>query len=148
MARLARTFEHYIMSNIMFCHFCNRFLGVLSMSYFCDDCAFLRRLYLLYDPQSFLEKVKTVFLVSDRISRSNDKDRAMASTESHNENTDDGEPPIKNFIDRRTTKPYWCDASARVAIRWWHLKSSSNAYNMPDILYASHWRSSRTYWHH
>jgi len=87
----------------MFCHFCNRFLGVLSMSYFCDDCAFLRRLYLLYDPQTFLEKVKTVFLVSDRISRSNDRDRTITSAESQpDEKTDDGEPPIKNFIDRRS----------------------------------------------
>jgi len=86
----------------MFCHFCNRFLGILNMSYFCNDCAFLRRLYLLYDTQSFLEKVKTVFLVNENVSSTNvSSTNVNSNSVSSRSNDTDDEPPIRNFIDRR-----------------------------------------------
>lgn len=53
----------------MFCHFCGMFLGVLHLGYFCPDCAYLRRLYLLHDPKEFLDKVRAVFLYPMEASR-------------------------------------------------------------------------------
>jgi|688.fasta_scaffold199941_2 hypothetical protein len=46
----------------MFCGFCGTFMGIMNMSSFCENCAFLRRLYLLHEPTAFLERIKCVFL--------------------------------------------------------------------------------------
>jgi hypothetical protein len=46
----------------MFCHFCGIYLGLLHLGYFCPDCAYLRRLYLIHDRKSFLDRVSKIFL--------------------------------------------------------------------------------------
>lgn len=46
----------------MFCGFCGTFMGIMNMNSFCENCSFLRRLYLLHDSTAFLERIKGVFL--------------------------------------------------------------------------------------
>lgn len=50
----------------MWCALCNEYLGFLSVTKFCHECCQLRRIYLLYDKEKFIEKIKTIFLKEDK----------------------------------------------------------------------------------
>jgi hypothetical protein len=75
------------------------------MESFCADCNFIRRLYLLHNPKDFIEKIRRVFLTESL----DDTSRPVPSRETAMPPPDD-EPPIRNFIDKRTTKlTGYCD---------------------------------------
>ena len=50
----------------MWCKYCGCYIGLFSLGTFCDDCNFLRRLYLLNkegtEREEFIKKLKIVFL--------------------------------------------------------------------------------------
>ena len=53
----------------MYCKLCGSFIGFLNMFSFCEDCGFIRRLYLLNkegdERKAFIAKIKSVFLKSE-----------------------------------------------------------------------------------
>ena len=58
---------------MVWCKFCNTYIGVLTFDYFCEECSFIKRLYLLNkegnERREFINKLKIVFLKGQPIEK-------------------------------------------------------------------------------
>lgn len=43
---------------MVYCNFCNQYVGLFTLSRFCDECADIRRLVLLHTPNKLLSFLK------------------------------------------------------------------------------------------
>lgn len=57
----------------MWCLFCQKYIGFFNVQRYCEGCSRVRRIMLLHNEETFIEKIEELFL-KERSNKSNKKD--------------------------------------------------------------------------